>query len=274
MRNICRLVVAAALAVATGCAHRPPMVVKPVAAPCQRVVPDRERGVTWVAPGDARDAERLSNGAGRSALCSSNRRQRHRSRRPSTAWLSSPGTSTWAEATSRMSSRGYDAENLRKAAPYQHFVLLLQEAHREGSDVPADVPARLAGAALNRRASTEQCAARHPQPSPAVSGFMFSTRPRCATARPPCPEDRGTAILSTLPLANLQVIELPFERQRRVALAATVGGETSSRDPLAAASGGRADGHLAGAYARRPVRCAAAAGGGAGRGARLSTLWK
>ena len=35
-------------------------------------------------------------------------------------------------------------------------------------------------------------------------------------------EDRGNAILSTLPLSNLTAIELPLERQRRVALQATV----------------------------------------------------
>jgi endonuclease/exonuclease/phosphatase family metal-dependent hydrolase len=40
-------------------------------------------------------------------------------------------------------------------------------------------------------------------------------------------EDRGNAILSTLPLEDLSAIELPFERQRRVAVAATVSG----RDP-------------------------------------------
>ena len=32
-------------------------------------------------------------------------------------------------------------------------------------------------------------------------------------------EDRGNAILSTLPLSDLTAIELPLERQRRVALA-------------------------------------------------------
>jgi endonuclease/exonuclease/phosphatase family metal-dependent hydrolase len=37
-------------------------------------------------------------------------------------------------------------------------------------------------------------------------------------------EDRGNAILSTLPLADFTAIELPFERQRRVAISATVGG--------------------------------------------------
>lgn len=36
------------------------------------------------------------------------------------------------------------------------------------------------------------------------------------------PEDRGNAILANVPLSSPQAIELPFERQRRVAVAATV----------------------------------------------------
>ncbi len=40
--------------------------------------------------------------------------------------------------------------------------------------------------------------------------------------------DRGTAILSSLPLDELEAIELPLERQRRVALAATVRGVTTT----------------------------------------------
>jgi endonuclease/exonuclease/phosphatase family metal-dependent hydrolase len=35
-------------------------------------------------------------------------------------------------------------------------------------------------------------------------------------------EDRGNAIISTEPLADLRAVELPFERQRRVALGASV----------------------------------------------------
>ena len=35
-------------------------------------------------------------------------------------------------------------------------------------------------------------------------------------------EDRGNAILSTEPLADLTAIELPFERQRRVAVSSTI----------------------------------------------------
>jgi endonuclease/exonuclease/phosphatase family metal-dependent hydrolase len=44
-------------------------------------------------------------------------------------------------------------------------------------------------------------------------------------------EDRGNAILSTLPLHGLTAIELPFEAQRRVAAAATVSGTTTSGEP-------------------------------------------
>lgn len=38
----------------------------------------------------------------------------------------------------------------------------------------------------------------------------------------PGADDRGNAILSTLPLSDLEAVELPLERQRRVALLATV----------------------------------------------------
>jgi endonuclease/exonuclease/phosphatase family metal-dependent hydrolase len=44
-------------------------------------------------------------------------------------------------------------------------------------------------------------------------------------------EDRGNAILSTMPLSELAAIELPFERQRRVAVAATVAGTTLDGRP-------------------------------------------
>src|SRR3954468_11190427 len=44
-------------------------------------------------------------------------------------------------------------------------------------------------------------------------------------------EDRGNAILSSLPLSDLAAYELPFERQRRVALAATISGSTTAGTP-------------------------------------------
>ena len=44
-------------------------------------------------------------------------------------------------------------------------------------------------------------------------------------------EDRGNAILSNLPLTDLRAVELPFERQRRVAIAATIEGRATSGEP-------------------------------------------
>jgi len=45
------------------------------------------------------------------------------------------------------------------------------------------------------------------------------------------PEDRGNAILATFPLANLTAVELPFERERRVAIAADIAGITTAGTP-------------------------------------------
>ena len=56
---------------------------------------------------------------------------------------------------------------------------------------------------------------------------MRNGRPRDGRAS----EDRGTAILSTLPLDDLAAIELPLERQRRVAVAATIAGTNGAGIP-------------------------------------------
>ena len=109
------------------------------------------------------------------------------------------------------------------------FVLMLQEAYREGSDVPSRFPA---GSPLPRpiverppggiRRDIRAVAARA-----GLHLFYAPAMRNNSDDRAAALEDRGTAILSTLPLADLQVIELPFERQRRVALAASVAGRTS-----------------------------------------------
>jgi len=229
MQVVSRGVVLALLVAITGCAHRPPMAVQQLASSCQQVVPDRERPMVWIAPDDARDRDRLVK------------------------WCQTVGPvvvqSPAADAAPAIADRlaiitwnvhvgGGDLEAiisaLRRgeftggnAAP--EFVLLLQEAHREGSDVPSRFPA---GSPLPRpiverppggiRRDIRVIAARaglHLFYAPAMRN---NSAERAAAA-----EDRGTAILSTLPLADLQVIELPFERQRRVALAASVAGRTS-----------------------------------------------
>ena len=114
--------------------------------------------------------------------------------------------------------------------PVPNFALLLQEAYREGSDVPPvaagdqTVPSPIVEHAPDgTRRDIRKVAER--------TGLHLFYAPSMRNGRLADPEDRGTAILSTAPLADLQVIELPFERQRRVALAATIAGITTAGAP-------------------------------------------
>jgi endonuclease/exonuclease/phosphatase family metal-dependent hydrolase len=108
--------------------------------------------------------------------------------------------------------------------PVHHFVLLLQEVHRAGEAVPDPVPAGgtappgvykepLSGSRLD----VEEVADRL-----SLSAYYVPSM-RNGTRR----EDRGNAILSTLPLEEPEAVELPFEAQRRVAAVATVRSQTS-----------------------------------------------
>jgi endonuclease/exonuclease/phosphatase family metal-dependent hydrolase len=111
------------------------------------------------------------------------------------------------------------------------IVFLLQEAYRSGDDVPdALAPSVtfasriLTGRADGRRDEIDDLAAGlglhlYYVPSMRNGGPLASN------------EDRGNAILSTVPLGELSAIELPFERQRRVAIGATVRGRTHGGEP-------------------------------------------
>lgn len=104
------------------------------------------------------------------------------------------------------------------------FVILLQETHRTG------------GAAL-RSAPGQDGQTLHNDPPEGTRLDVVEVAERLgldlayAPAEPngrsepgAPPEDRGVAILSDLPLSSARVIELPNERQRRVALVGTVRG--------------------------------------------------
>lgn len=102
------------------------------------------------------------------------------------------------------------------------FVLLLQEAFRARDDVPEirdeqAVPPRInARPPSGRRVSMPDLAKQlgvHALYVPSMRNGRAGGDER---------EDRGCAILSTLALNDLHAIELPFERQRRVALAARI----------------------------------------------------
>ena len=109
----------------------------------------------------------------------------------------------------------------------RHFALLLQEAHRRGDDVPASVPpmARSAGRIEatppgGRREDIDRIAKRH------GLHLVYVPSMRNGGEAEGIPEDRGNAILSTLPLEDPAALELPFEYQRRVAVSATMRGES------------------------------------------------
>jgi endonuclease/exonuclease/phosphatase family metal-dependent hydrolase len=127
---------------------------------------------------------------------------------------------------------GYECHTRSPAqnAGFSHFVLLIQEAHRRSEAIP-DVPESF----------------KFPPrivPEPPSEGWLdiVELADTCGLALFYVPsqrngpqtvdgerEDKGNAILSTLPLEDLVAIALPFEAGRKVAVAATIGGSSGTR---------------------------------------------
>jgi endonuclease/exonuclease/phosphatase family metal-dependent hydrolase len=236
MRALCRWGLFATIVVVTSCAHRPPMAVQPIASPCHHVVPDRTRAVMWIAPNDARDLDRLVGwcqtvgpvlveSPGENDENDENTAPPIVDRLAIITWNVHVGGGVVEDVVSRLRRGEFTGGNTVSA-----FVLLLQEAYREGSDVPAQFPAGspLPRPIVERPPSGIRRDIRAVAERAGLHLFYAPAMRNNSTDRPAAPEDRGTAILSTLPLTDLQVIELPFERQRRVAVAATVAGQTSA----------------------------------------------
>lgn len=111
--------------------------------------------------------------------------------------------------------------DLRAAHPDAHVVLLLQEAFRDGPEVPR----RARGMLFAGKLGVESRERLEIEAVASAEGLHLYYVPSMRNGPPAVSdEDRGNAILSTLPLADLTAIELPFERQRRVAIAATLSG--------------------------------------------------
>ncbi len=117
------------------------------------------------------------------------------------------------------------AGELTNGHEVHHFVLLLQEVHREDDSIPMDapddrVPERIAKTPPSgERLDIVEAAARLD-----LDLFYVPSMRNGSPGSGPAEEDRGNAILSTLHLHDLTAIELPMERFRRVAVAATVRG--------------------------------------------------
>jgi endonuclease/exonuclease/phosphatase family metal-dependent hydrolase len=130
------------------------------------------------------------------------------------------------------------AGDLTGGRPVRHFVLLLQEAHRAG----VSIPRTSAAAPVPRRIDETDGADPDIVEVASELGLHLLYVPSMRNGREEAgqpPEDRGNALLSTMPLSDGVAIELPFERQRRVAVAATVGALNAGGEsaPIRVASG-------------------------------------
>jgi endonuclease/exonuclease/phosphatase family metal-dependent hydrolase len=124
---------------------------------------------------------------------------------------------------------------LTEGEPVQHFVLLLQEVFRQGPAVPVPLPpGARSGRHIRHRLSDGLRIDIIKMAKQYGLGLIYVPAMRDGnTVKTVSPEDRGNAIVSTLPFNSPIAVELPLERQRRVAVAATFSGTTTSGVPWA-----------------------------------------
>jgi endonuclease/exonuclease/phosphatase family metal-dependent hydrolase len=120
------------------------------------------------------------------------------------------------------------AGRLTAGRPVRDFVLLLQESYRAGEDIPKHVPA---GAIAPPGIYNEPESGARADIQEVAGLLELSAFYVPSMRNGPRREDRGNAVLSTLPLRQLTAVELPFEAQRRVAALATLEAETSDGVP-------------------------------------------
>jgi endonuclease/exonuclease/phosphatase family metal-dependent hydrolase len=192
---------------------------------CRQVVPG-DAVVRWVEPRERRDREALARWCDTIGPLLI----QPLSVQPPSAPIDQLAVVTWNVHVGS-GKVGELVERLRRGEftngkPVHHFVLLLQEAYRRDTAVPAQIPRgfpapdRIA-AAVGRGPDLATIAR-----SLGVAMFYVpAMRNGIASIDP---EDRGNAILSTLDLHDLVVVELPMERQRRTAAVAVVEGQTSA----------------------------------------------
>jgi len=111
------------------------------------------------------------------------------------------------------------------------LVLLLQEVYRGGSAVPGRLDHDAAFAGRLGGGTGDDPGSRQIEAIGRQLGLAVYYVPSMRNGGSTSDEDRGNAILSSLPLTDLQAMELPFERQRRVAIAATLTGQASNGEP-------------------------------------------
>ena len=215
----------AALTIVSGCASGYHVVSPP--APFS----NPSLGVAWLTPREPGDSVALSRwraAVGQPVIAAS-------SERPSSVTTDELTIVSWNIA---LGAGDVEAlfRRLQADHPNRAIVLLLQEAFRGDDDVPGAPPKiGSAGASAPRLAFARRIRGVMEREVDDLARSLDLSLYYVPSMRNGAPgasnEDRGNAILSTLPLDHLVAIELPFEKQRRVALAANVRGTTSAGKP-------------------------------------------
>ena len=207
---------------------------------CARVVPPRmspalsgscrSTAVSWIGPSDASNRTRLDSwcaGVGQPAFLEGGITSGAAALEDVTfvSWNVHVGNGDVPSFV-----RDLRAGRLTGGQPVQHFVLLLQEALRRGREVPPYVAAASSArniAAHGSHATDIVTIARDLD----LSLLYVPSMRNGSTPNEPA-ADRGSAILSTLPLNDPVAVELPGERQRRVAIFATLAAAAEARQPV------------------------------------------
>lgn len=210
----------AGLLVAAGCARVPPPVIEPSARTCRVVVPETAPAIAWFEPADARSraaAPRWCATVGPVVFEQGALVERpHSNALTIVTWNVHVGAGDVGELL-RLLTRGDFTDGER----VDDYVLLLQEVRRRDERVPPIVtrglplPRRIASSARAPRVSDLSTVARE-------HGLSLLYVPAMRNGTEDEREDRGNAIVSTLPLEDVRVLELPFEHQRRIVPIATV----------------------------------------------------
>src|SRR2546423_3874977 len=194
---------------------------------CRQAIPDQRASVVWIGPDDRRDRDALSKWCatlGPVVYEPTPRSEREHpiDRLAIVSWNTHVGAGDLDRVIAAVRGGSFTGgERL------DDVVLLLQEMYRHGDAVPGGsalrsvIPSRIADA-MHSRHEHDAWQFAHER------GFAVLYAPSMRNGLlADDPEDRGNAILSTLPLSSPAVIELPLEHQRRVVAVATITGRTS-----------------------------------------------
>lgn len=142
------------------------------------------------------------------------------------SWNANIGSGDLMEVLGRLKSGVFT-----NGQPVEHFVAFLQEVCRSGPEVPTDYPdvylprSKRSIPASGVRRDVVECAQAF-----GLNIFYVPSMRNGKAGEYLTEEDRGNAILSTLPFFELAAIELPYEKYRRVAIAATLRLQTRQKE--------------------------------------------